>query len=398
MDAITRKLFNENFSKANYENFLAQLNQAYRPIPFRVAESPFFISEDLKKKLISAGEEILAFIKQPSFKSITNAAIPPQWNVPNENDHPHFICLDFGICEMEDGSLEPQLIELQGFPSLFGFQHLLAETFLTYYHLSSEWRTFTGVSADYNYFKELSDLITGDCKPSEVIMLDIKPHKQKTAIDFEVTACMLGLKILGIEEVQVEGLNLYYKEDHELKPIRRIYNRLIFDELAQLPSTEWNMFDPRTSYNVEWITHPNWFYRISKFLLPYLKSRFVPSTRFLSEFSNYPKDLENYVLKPLFSFAGQGVIINPVLEDLTGISDPKNWILQKKVKYAPVLKSPTGDVKVEVRLMYTWADNSEPQLVMNLTRHSKGEMIGVRYNDQLDWVGGSVSFMKKQSS
>ena len=148
--------------------------------------------------------------------------------------------------------------------------------------------------------------------------------------------------------------------------------------------------------DVEWIPHPNWFYRISKFTFPIHKSPYVPETFFLNEVKQLPGDLENFVLKPLFSFAGQGVIIDLTRADVDAVTDPQNWILQRKVKYADVIKTPNVPAKAEIRIFYFWKDGMErPVAVTNLVRLSKGKMIGVRYNMDKDWVGGSVCFFEK---
>ena len=237
-------------------------------------------------------------------------------------------------------------------------------------------------------------MIVGVHQPQEVILMDVDALNQKTLIDFSVTANKLGIKILPLEEVKKEDKKLYYIEGDKKIPIKRIYNRLIFDEIADQTSIFENSFDPREEIEVEWVTHPNWFYRISKYTMPMLKGEFVPETKFLNELTELPHDLENYVLKPLFSFAGMGVIIDVKESDISVIKDPENWILQRKVTYQPIVQSPDGGVKVEIRLMYLWPDGEEPQLCINLARLSRGKMIGVRYNADFDWVGGTVGLME----
>ncbi|MGY0039127.1 hypothetical protein [Pedobacter sp. NJ-S-72] len=226
--------------------------------------------------------------------------------------------------------------------------------------------------------------------------MDIDAPNQKTAIDFFVTAKHLGIRILSLTDIFKEGDQLFYKEQGKKTRLRRIYNRLIFDEVSTQQDLFKISFDPREPVDVEWITHPNWFYRISKFTMPFLKNEFVPETRFLNTIETIPADLENYVLKPLFSFAGMGVIIDVTKADIEKITDPGNWILQRKVHYEPVVKSPDGYVKAEIRLLYVWPDGEEPQLCINLARLSRGKMIGVRYNADFDWVGGTVGLMAQE--
>lgn len=389
-----RASFNLSFTEEKYDAFLQKLEKGLVKIPFRVAETPVFIPTALKDKLVSAGEEIIALIKDPGFKALTENAIPAQWTVPNENAHPHFLTFDFGICKNEKGELNPMLIEMQGFPSLYGFQSHLAETYRTVFELPQQLTPYFNDLQEEDYFKLLKEVILGQHLPHEVALMDINATEQKTAIDFFVTAQRLGIKVLSLSDLKKDGKRLYYIEAGKKIILKRIYNRLIFDEIGEHTELFKNSFDPRAELNIEWITHPNWFYRISKYTMPFLKSKFVPETHFLNKLKTIPADLENYVLKPLFSFAGMGVLIDVTKADLEKVNDPENWILQKKVIYDPVVQAPDGGVKAEIRLMYLWPDGKEPILCINLMRLSRGKMIGVRYNKDFDWVGGTVGLME----
>lgn len=389
-----RNKFNSSFTQEKYVELIAALEKGLTKIPFRVAETPVFIPEDLKQQLIAAGEEIIELIKQPDFKRWTDNAIPAQWNVPNENEHPHFLTFDFGICKDEQGKLVPKLIEMQGFPSLYAFQPYLSKTYKDTFDLPENLTPYFEGLSEQQYIDLLKQVIVGNHQPHEVALMDTDAFHQKTAIDFLITHQLLGVKILSLTDIFKEGENLFYKEGENKVQLKRIYNRLIFDEIANQTDLFINSFDPRETLNIEWITHPNWFYRISKYTMPFLKSKFVPETHFLNTLTDIPADLENYVLKPLFSFAGMGVIIDVTIDDIHNINDPENWILQKKVTYEPVVQAPDGGVKVEIRLMYLWADHAEPKLCINLARLSRGKMIGVRYNQDFDWVGGTVGLME----
>ena len=389
-----RQKYNQQFTEEKYKNFLEKLQDGYCEIPFRVAETPIFIPKALKAKLIAAGEEIISLIKQPDFKELTKNSIPKNWNVPNENEQPHFLTFDFGICKNEAGELTPMLIEMQGFPSLYGFQSHLANTFRQVFEIDNSVNHFLNDFDEKQYIQLFKDVIIGNHQPSEVALMDVDAPNQKTAIDFFVTQKMLGIKILALEDIKKIGNQLFYEENGKQIQLKRIYNRLIFDEVADNTEIFKNSFDPREELDVEWVTHPNWFYRISKYTMPFLNSEFVPETRFLNQIESIPADLENYVLKPLFSFAGMGVIIDVNENDIINIKDPENWILQRKVTYEPVVEALDGGVKAEIRMMYLWPDNGEPQLCINLARLSRGKMIGVRYNADFDWVGGTVGFME----
>lgn len=389
-----RQAFNSGFSQEKYNTFLNELEDGYPPIPFRVAECPIFIPEELKQQLITAGNEIINLIKQPNFKELTEKAIPKDWTVPNENNHPHFLTFDFGLCKDENGEIVPMLIEMQGFPSLYGFQMHLANTYKKVYGLEKSLTPLFNGMTEEEYFDVLKKVIMGKHLPHEVVLMDVDAINQKTAIDFFVTAKKTGIKILSPEQITKEGKHLFYQEGANKIQIKRIYNRLIFDEIADDTTVFSKGFDPREELDIEWATHPNWFYRISKYTMPFLKGKFVPKTQFLNQLDTIPADLENYVLKPLFSFAGMGVIIDVKASDILSIKDPENWILQRKVSYEPVIEAPDGGVKAELRLMYLWPDGEEPQLSVNLARLSRGKMIGVRYNADFDWVGGTVGLME----
>ncbi|SFG59663.1 hypothetical protein [Pedobacter insulae] len=390
-----RQSFNANFTDELYHQLTQYLEEGYPPIPFRVAETPVFIPTALKEKLITAGNEIIALIKQHNFKELTQNAIPSQWNVKNETGNPHFLTFDYGLCKDGDGEVIPMLIEMQGFPSLYGFQSHLAHAFKKVYSLDDQLTPYFGDLNETSYFELLRKVIVGSHQPHEVALMDVDAPNQKTAIDFFVTAKKLGIKVLALSAIKKEGEQLFYEENGEKVQLKRIYNRLIFDEIGDDTKIFDLSFDPRSELDIEWVTHPNWFYRISKYTMPFLKSKFVPETHFLNTLTYIPSDLENYVLKPLFSFAGMGVIIDVTATDINEIKDPENWILQRKVTYEPVIQAPDAGVKAEIRMMYLWPDGEEPQLCINLARLSRGKMIGVRYNADFDWVGGTVGLMDK---
>jgi hypothetical protein len=397
MDPSARKIFNQNFTREKYQAFLAGLDDSLpAPVQFRVAETPVFLSDDFRDRLIAAGDEIIQTILKPDFKQLTERAVPAKWSVANENDHPHFITLDFGICKDDHGQIVPKLIEMQGFPSLYGFQVLLADTYREIFDLDAGWDIYFGGFTRESYLELLKETLLGPYRADEVVIMDVNAFEQKTAVDFYYTQKLLGLPIVSLSDLKKEGSQLFYEADGQKKRIRRIYNRLIFDELEGDLHIFDLVVDIRQPLDVEWVTHPNWFYRISKFTMPFLKGEYIPETRFLNDIVTLPINLEDYVLKPLFSFAGQGVIIDVTLEAIEQIRDPEYWILQQKVNYEPVVQSPEGGVKAEIRLLYLWPDGApQPTLAINLARLSRGKMIGVRYNKDFDWVGGTVAFMRK---
>jgi hypothetical protein len=391
-----RTAYNQQFTPAKYEAFLKGMAQDAQDTPaFRVAETPVFVPRALTNKLVQACEEIVNVILRPDFKAITHDAIPHALKVANENEHPHFIIIDFAVCYNDAGELVPQLIELQGFPTMFAFQDVMARQFREHFNIPEGVNNFfNGFNSD-SYFKFLRELIVGPYPTEEVVLLEVEPEAQKTRVDFYSTEKYIGIRSICISDLIQDGKKLYYLHNHREIPIKRIYNRVIFDDIEKHHSKLSGHINLFQDLDVEWITHPNWFYRISKYTLPFIHSEYVPKSWFLHQLPVVPNDLENYVLKPLFSYAGQGVIIDVTQADIDAIEDPQNWILQHKVQYAPAIETPSGPAKCEIRMMYAWTDNApRPILIHNLARISKGKMIGVSFNDKHDWVGGSCCFFE----
>ena len=395
-----RKSYNANFSEEKYEAFLEDINSTFNyKVPFKIAETPVFISKELKAKLKEACEEILEVIERPDFKDLTkDAFFDANTIVPNEDERPKFIQLDFGICEDEHGELTPKLIELQGFPSLFFFQDFVGNMYRKHFaevipkHYSQH---LTGMSSK-EYVELLKSEIVGDTDPKQIILLEVEPHKQATAIDFYITEAMLGIKIICITDLIRKGKQLFYKDDngYEVR-ILKIYNRIIFDELHQRHDLT-GQFKFQDEVDVEWIGHPNWFFRISKYMMPFLKGKYIPKSYHLDKMETIPSDLENYVLKPLFSFAGAGVHIHVTKEIIDSITNPSNYLLQEKVDYAPVIETMDVPAKCEIRMMMMYnSKTNKTEIISNLMRLSKGEMVGVKYNKDKTWVGGSTGFFER---
>lgn len=396
MKESIREKFNREFSKEKYQEFLKDIASDFEYAPtFRIAETPFFIPKDLEQQLVEACEQVISFIKRPDFKSLTQRAIELNTEVPNEDNHTQFLAIDFGICE-EDGQVVPKLIEVQGFPSIFNFQFNLFRKIQKFYPFLSEMTPYPLGMTEEHYLEMLRGVIFGKWQPEEVVLLEIEPEKQNTKIDFYYAQRDLGVKILCVTEVLKEGKKLFYLNSEGQKTqIKRIYNRVIFDELFSRQDLKLQ-FSFEEELEVEWAGHPNWYTRISKFILPYLKGPYFIETNLLSELKEIPEDLENYVLKPLFSFSGSGVVFHVKREDVENVKEPDLYILQKKVNYLPVIQAPDGKVKVEVRMLCLWPEGeSSPKIVGNLVRLSRGEMIGVKFNKDKDWVGGSIGLFEK---
>jgi hypothetical protein len=394
MITTLRQQFNQDFSLTQYENLLKYLEQEVgKPCLFRIAETPVFVPKAFKEKLIQGCQDAFQTINSPDFLAKTQGSLTHQ--VPNETPHTHFMQIDFGVCEDENGDLFPQMIEIQGFPSLYCFQAVLADAYRASYAIPPTFQSALGGLSKEGYIEALREVIVGKQDPKNVVLLEVEPEKQGTNIDFYATEKYLGIKILCLTKLKKEGRKLYYLDEEGQKiDVKRIYNRVIFDELDKRSDLKFE-FKFQDEVDVEWAGHPNWFFRISKYTLPLIDSKYVPKSYFLNELKTIPEDLENYVLKPLFSFAGMGVKINVDKSDIEAITDPENYILQRKVNYAPVIPTPNIPAKCEIRMMVIWKDgDSAPRIVNNICRLSKGEMIGVRYNKDKDWVGGTVCFFE----
>ncbi|MEO6228616.1 MAG: hypothetical protein ABJB11_09945 [Ferruginibacter sp.] len=395
MQKELRTRFNQQFTEEKYRAFIEEI-ELLEPgsLEFRIAETPIFVPKEFKQKMLDACEDIIDVITNPNFKSLTEKSIPADIRIPGETSYPDFVVFDFGVCENELGELEPQLIEMQGFPTLFAFQVYHSAITKNYADTPSTHSPYLNGYTEATYVQALNEIIVGDMDPANIILLEIYPEQQKTRIDFYCTEKLLGVKTVCLTKLIGKENKLYYEDNGQLIEIKRIYNRLIFDDLHQQDDLT-NFIDLTKPWEVEWISHPNWFYRISKYTLPFINNPYIPTTYFVNDLKQVPPDLENYVLKPLFSFAGMGVIIDVTPADIAELKDPENWILQKKVHYAAVIETMDEPAKAEVRLFYFWKKEwDRPRAVLNLSRLSKGKMIGTRYNMDKTWVGGTVSFFE----
>ncbi|WP_309641556.1 hypothetical protein [Flavobacterium sp.] len=391
-----RQLFNDQFSIEKYKEFQNDIAADFNYMPtFRMAETPFFISNELKAQLIEGCQDVIRLIQQDNFKQLTEKSLELNTKVPNEDEHTTFLAIDFGICE-EDGQVIPKLIEVQGFPSLFNYQYVLYDKFKKYFPFLEELTPFINDISSEDYFKIIEEAMCNHLPKENVILLEIEPEKQNTKIDFYYCHRDIGIPIVCVTELIKQDKKLYYKNDQgQLIQVKRIYNRVIFDELELRTDLNLN-FSFSDDLDVEWAGHPNWFFRISKFILPFLKGKYFIETTLLSDLKEIPTDLENYVLKPLFSFSGSGVIFHVTKEDIEAVTEKELYILQKKVNYIPIVQSPDGKVKAEVRVLCVWKkEDKNPTMLCNLVRLSRGEMIGVKFNKDKDWVGGTLGLFER---
>ena len=391
-----RQLFNSQFTEKKYQEFKNDIAADFDYAPtFRMGETPFFISNELKAQMLEGCADVIKLIQQKDFKELTDKSLELNQKVPNEDEHTTFLAIDFGICE-ENGVVIPKLIEVQGFPSLYNYQFNLYEKFKNHYPFIKDLTPFINDITSEEYLEILEEVICNNLPKENVILLEIEPEKQNTKIDFYYCRRDLDIPIVCVTKIIKKGKQLFYtNENGEEILVKRIYNRVIFDELDLRTDLKLN-FNFSDDLDVEWAGHPNWFFRISKFILPMLKGKYFIETTLLSDLKQIPDDLENYVLKPLFSFSGSGVIFHVKKEDIEAVVEKELYILQKKVNYIPIIQSPDGKVKCEVRVLCVWKKNDvAPTLLCNLARLSRGEMIGVKFNKDKDWVGGTLGLFER---
>ena len=388
MDEQRRQAYNAAFTTEKHAVLMRYLEgKLGHEVGFRICETPVFLTEELTREVVRAGWEIAEAVTSPAYLQGAGRAIPPGLAVPNEDAHTMLLQVDFALVAGADGRIVPRLIELQGFPSLYAFQWLLEKAFREVFGIAPELTPYFDGLDEESYVDVLRDVIVDGCDPETVVLLEIEPEKQKTRVDFTCTERLLGVPAVDLREVIERGGRLFYRREGREVPIRRIYNRVIFDELHRkgLPD---DLF--RRELDVTWVGHPNWYFKISKWSLPFLDSPYAPPARFLSDVAEMPEDLEQYVLKPLYSFAGLGVEVGPTAERLRSIRDPENFILQRKVDYAACIATPDIPAKAEIRMMFVWKDRL--RLINNLVRISKGAMMGVDFNKDKTWIGASLGY------
>jgi hypothetical protein len=406
MDAALRDTFNHHDPHAVFEDYQKRLYAKLGgPFPFRLAETPLFLTPALTDHLRTAALEIAGQLSQPATLVQLKKAIPARYDVPGMDALPHCVQVDFALCRDERGEIVPRLVELQAFPSLYALESVEADMWGEAMNqvpaLRREWTCFFRDRERAMSLMRRS--ILGKEDPVEVALVDYKPEHQKTAPDFVATKLLFGVDAVCVTDLVKEGKKLYRQKDGKRIQVKRIYNRMVFDELEnkKVPVPfEWN-----EDLDVTWCSHPNWYWAWSKFSLPFLDHEAVPRTRFLSDFAEAPSDLESFVLKPLFSFAGSGVIVDVTKEDFDKVPSEvrPSYLLQHKVEYAWVIRMPgakLGDdlgphnaVKAEVRVMLMRGGDDEAlEPLLPLVRLSRGKMLGVDQNKSADtlWTGGTV--------
>jgi hypothetical protein len=420
-----RSRFNQCFHPAKYAALLDLLERRCgTKVEFRVAETPVFVVQSLLDEMAAAGAELaLNLIGNSACLAAARQAIPASYRVAGETAHPHFFTADFALVRTAEGALQPRLVEIQAFPSVFGYQAVLGSAYREVFGLPASLGTFLGGFSESTYWDLLARTVLGAQDPENVVLVEVDPEHQKTRPDFEVTARRLGIAVVDIRRLEAVRNKLHYRSAAgRLVPIHRIYNRAIADELiardVHLP------FDLTYPWDVEWAGHPNWYFLISKFSLPWLSRPplahpVVPPAVFLSDFlggsgraelaaagvplpaNTGPETIYGeLLLKPLFSFAGKGIQFDPSQAQLEQIPPDHRagYLLQQRMTFVPTIDTPHGLTQAEIRILYLWPDGGSLTPALSLVRLGRGKMMGVDHNRNQEWVGASAAFFPESAS
>jgi hypothetical protein len=414
-----RDSFNRRYQPAAYTALLAELEaRCGLKVEFRVAETPIFVPLALLDQMAHIGMELAqSLLANPGCLAAARSAIPPGYCVPGETAHPNFLTADFALIRDSAGRLVPRLVELQAFPSVYAYQAVLCSAYRDAYELDPALRVFLSGLSETEYWELLRKTIVAGHDPENVVLTEVDPLHQKTRPDFEITARMLGIAVIDIRNLEPVGNQLHYRNlSGRLTPIRRIYNRAIADELiardVRLP------FDWTRPWDVEWAGHPNWYFLISKFSIPWLSQGavqpgVVPPAVFLSDFLAGPgrrelagagvalpeeaspdSVLHGVLLKPLFSFAGKGIVFDPTQAQLEALPPARrgDFLLQQRMHFEPTIDTPFGLTQAEIRILYLWPDGGRLTPALSLVRLGRGQMMGVDHNRGSQFVGASAAF------
>lgn len=417
MIEVLRSQFNRRYTASAYRALVGGLERTSgTPLAFRVAETPVFLPRTLLDGMAAEGAELLhGVLDDAAGLDAARKAIPVGYRVAGETPHPHFLTADFALVRGAEGGLEPRLVEIQAFPSVFGFQSELCNGYRSAYGLAAELECYSGGMSEAAYWALLRRTIIGRHAPENVVLTEVDPMRQKTAPDFLVTARKLGIAIVDIASLEPQGRKLYYRNGAGQRvPIHRIYNRAIVDEL--LARRIRLQFDLERAWDVEWAGHPNWYFLVSKFSIPGLARRrkVVPPAVFLDDFLAGPGRewladtgvllpqtggqgtvYTELLLKPLFSFAGKGIQFEPTQALLESIpsSERGGYLLQQRMYFEPTIATPCGATQAEIRILYAWPDGGSLTPAMSLVRLGRGKMMGVDHNRNQEWVGASAAFI-----
>ncbi|MGH9420838.1 MAG: hypothetical protein ACRD3J_12750, partial [Thermoanaerobaculia bacterium] len=83
MDPRFRSLFNAQITPERYDWYSRDLaNRVSCPFAFRLAESPVFLPDDFKARIVDAAQAIVTQLSDPSHLASMKRAIPERWDTP----------------------------------------------------------------------------------------------------------------------------------------------------------------------------------------------------------------------------------------------------------------------------------------------------------------------------
>jgi hypothetical protein len=429
-----REAFNRQYRQQSYESLLAATEKAAGTrIEFRVAETPIFLPGAMLDQIAAAGALLAQHLLDwPEYLATARNSIPQGFRIPGNSPHPNFLTADFALVKAPDGALVPKLVEMQAFPSVYAYQATLGEEYRSAYSLPDSLQIFLGGLNHQSFLALFRQTVLGNHQPENVVLTEVDPFHQKTLPDFLLTSASLGIPIVDIATLVPIANKLHYRNaSGQLVPIHRIYNRAIADEMIarniQLP------FSLEHPWEVEWAGHPNWYFLISKYSIPWLSNppinpaensprpasaacqAVVPPAVFLTDFlqgdgrqalltAGVPLPPETgsnpvydeLLLKPLFSFAGKGIQFAPSHAELLAIPQEQraNYLLQQRMSFVPTIETPHGLTQAEIRILYLWPDHGKLTPTLSLVRLGRGKMMGVDHNRNQQWVGASAAFWR----
>ncbi|MGL4629732.1 MAG: hypothetical protein ACRCVT_00900 [Leadbetterella sp.] len=389
--------YNATFIPEQSEDAYSKILKAFEKqfpdqLEFRIAESPLFIDKDLKISLLQAGNEVISQLKNLLGTDSLSSFIPTGFPIANPSKHPECLAIDFAISQNDAGVLEPKLIELQGFPSVFAYQSFLISQYRKHHAIQNKWSSYFNRTHQAEFTEAMRTFILGGYEAQNTVLLELDPQNQRTKIDFSISEALWGVPTVDLNDITQDNKKLFYWKDEKKIPIHRIYNRVIPTEFfKERKDIDWSVCE------VEWVCHPAWYFIVSKAILPAMKGKYVPQSYYVN-FEVKDLDIDTFVMKPIFSFGSKGVIIRPTWKDVNGIEEDNTHILQERVTYADIFTNETEDaIKAEIRLLYIWPPNQKhPKLMLGIPRLSKSGKIGMSDNENKKFTGASALFFASE--
>ena len=340
--------FNTRFRPETFRTLLHSLDAIARThVAFPVAETPCFFPASMLDEMSRIGIDLtLQLVNDPDYLARSLAAIPEAWRAADQNAHPHFLTADFGLVREHSGRLAPRLVEMQAFPSVFGFQWAVSEAYRSAFSLDPSLRYLLGGLDESQFWKLLARTIVAGHDPETVVLIDVDPANQKTLPDFHITADRLGIRIVDIAALEV--LDPSRDSPTQLDRVSAtaitaasfpfaastIAPSSTSSSAGKSPSSSTtaspstlngpaiptgistSASSPSPSSTIPPFRPPSSSTTGSESSAPASKSARGPKE---SPRDRLPADRDRLILKPLYSFAGQGILFAPTDDQLAAI-------------------------------------------------------------------------------